>query len=312
MLLKSSFFVLPYISPVQHSPRCEKKRSHPGETWEPIYKVEEKIEQNFKRLRSRYRQFRGWQIEEPQLLPCTDSRAKPSSKVLRSAVARSPMAPDLPSPHLIKPNAQIVILSIFRTTTAHSHKRMLCNISTHNNSQKRNKRSCTIHLLLLTLNPSWTITTLCTLLTQNQRRHHGFFYETCTKNNAAAAVCVCGLWTASKINANRIIRQGVLYPEIAGLSWACSQTTWVGYVPHSSLCVPQSWFLLQRHSSFVLAMIDLHLLFSTPCALCLSLRLPLQEGTRKRQEGTTRLGNELCPHPCGWWIIHPPGHSHHL
>ncbi len=190
MLLKSSFFVLPYISPVQHSPRCEKKRSHPGETWEPIYKVEEKIEQNFKRLRSRYRQFRGWQIEEPQLLPCTDSRGKPSSKVLRSAVARSPMAPDLPSPHLIKPNAQIVILSIFRTTTAHSHKRMLCNISTHNNSQKRNKRSCTIHLLLLTLNPSWTITTLCTLLTQNQRRHHGFFYETCTKNNAAAAVCV--------------------------------------------------------------------------------------------------------------------------
>lgn len=196
MLLTSSFFVLPYISPVHHSPRCEKKRSHPGETWEPIYKVEENIKENFKRLRSRYRQFRGWQIEEPQLLPCTDSRGKPSSKVLRSAVARSPMAPDLPSPHLIKPNTQIVILSIFRTTTAHSHKKMLCNISTHNNSQKQNKRSCTIHLLLLTLNPSWTITTLCTLLTQNQRRPHGFFYETCTKNNAAAAVCVC-VWSVN-------------------------------------------------------------------------------------------------------------------
>jgi hypothetical protein len=47
-------------------------------------------------------------------------------------------------------------------------------------------------------------------------------------------------------------------------------------------------------------------------ALPLSLRLQLQEGTRKRQEGTRRLGNELCPHPCGWWISHPPGHSHHL
>jgi hypothetical protein len=214
VLLTSSFFVLPYISPVHHSPRCEKKRSHPGETWEPTYKLEENIEENFKRLRSRYRQFRGWQIEEPQLLPCTDSRGKPSSKVLRSAVARSPMAPDLPSPHLIKPNTQIVISSIFRTTTAHSHKEMLCNISTHNNSQKQNERSWTIHLLLLTLNPLWTITTLYTLLTQNQRRHHGFFYETCTKNNAAAAaaVCVCGLWTASKISANCIIRQRGFVP----------------------------------------------------------------------------------------------------
>ncbi len=83
--------------------------------------------------------------------------------------------------------------------------------------QKQNKRSCTIHLLLLTLNPLWTITTLCTLLTQNQRRHHGFFYETCTKKNAAAAaaaaaVCVCSLWTASKINANCIIRQRGFVP----------------------------------------------------------------------------------------------------